>query len=74
MILTIWTFFSYGSSSTTFRNDKIVREKMAKKMAVIYKDGSTIKMAMADGRWQSFSTTFRFRLQMTNKWQMKIED
>jgi hypothetical protein len=40
---------------------------------------STImKMAMADGRWQmadggwqSFSTTFRFRLQMTNK---KIAD
>jgi hypothetical protein len=49
-------------------------KKWQKKMAVIYKDGSTIKMAMADGRWQSFSTTFRFRLQMTNKWQMKIED
>jgi hypothetical protein len=30
-------------------------------MAVIW------QWQMADGRWQSFSTTFRFRLQMTNK-------
>jgi hypothetical protein len=44
-----------------------------KKMAVIQYNNKDGRWQMADGRWQSFSTTFRFRLQMTNK-KMADED